>query len=172
MISVRNPAADASSKTVTDTSDASLWFMLSRAYANIYGLPFPTCATYRKTISDAANSVLRDGRTDHFSDRERLQIFEDIIRISDEHTRLAAQHSSRASNPVYLRETALDNAIEKAKYLRAIGQKAPSDSVIAAQQITATTRLEISATHHAQSGVDIVELAYQQILSKQPTNSN
>lgn len=137
-----------------------LLFIINRAYQNIYGLGMPACADYQKTIFDAALALRRDARSQHFTDKAFIQICEDIIRISDEHARLARQHQSRASNPVYLRETALDNAIEKEKYLRAIGAHKPVSTVT--QTSESVQRLSFKSEGRMTSA-EVMELAYQQL---------
>lgn len=137
-----------------------LWFIINRAYQNIYGLNLPNLPAYQKTIFDAVSSLRKDARTHALSDKTFIQITEDIIRISDEHARLALQHQSRASNPVYLRETALDNAIEKEKYLQAIGANKPSSTIVNATDIS--TRMAAKRGESI-SSAEIMEIAYQQL---------
>ena len=138
-----------------------IWFIINRAYQNIYGLNLPTCSDYQKTIFDAALSVYNDDRSDSFSDKGFIQLCEDIIRISDEHSRLSRRHLSRASNPVYLRETALDNALESQKYMKAIGATAPASTIMQAHEVH--ERISRKNPAKRPTSADMMELAYQQL---------
>ncbi len=84
-------------------------YLLNRAYQNLYGLSIPTDQSYQRVLMNAAMQSRLDARTRGLNERELLRVCEDIIRISDEHARLAQQHMARAGNPIYLRETAIDN---------------------------------------------------------------
>ncbi len=105
------------------------WYLIGRAYQNIYGMNMPSDAQYQQTLLNAAMQLRMDERAASMGERDLLHAFEDIIRISDEHYREAQQHMSRASNPVYLRETALDNALEHQKYLSALEELMPKSKV-------------------------------------------
>ena len=155
----RNTAANTAESGSTTESE-QLWFIINRAYQNIYGLNLPSCNDYQKTIFDAALALRRDARSQLFSDKAFIQICEDIIRISDEHARLARQHQSRASNPVYLRETALDNAIEKQNHKQAIGAHQPVSTVMQASE--SSQRLSFKSEGRM-SSAEVMELAYQQL---------
>lgn len=104
------------------------WFLVSRAYQNIYGLNIPTDPHYQQTLLNAAMGLRLDNRAKYMSERDLLHVFEDIIRISDEHQREAQQHLSKASNAVYLREMALDNALESQKYMKALHELMPNST--------------------------------------------
>lgn len=101
------------------------WFLVSRAYQNIYGITMPNDPHYQQTLFNAAMSLRMDDRANSMNERELLHVFEDIIRISDEHQREAQQHMAKASNAIYLREMALDNALESQKYLQALHEIMP-----------------------------------------------
>lgn len=141
------------------------WFMINRAYQNIYGLNLPADATYQRTIFDAALALRRDARCATITDKMLLEAVEDIIRISDEHHNRARKHLARASNPVYLRETAMDNIVEKQKYLQAIGQFKPDSSVKVGCTGSQCTALDgrISRMQRRLSSSEMMELAYQQL---------
>jgi hypothetical protein len=49
-----------------------------------------------------------DERTRALSPRELVHLFENVIRISEEHLREAHRHAAMASNVFYLKETSLD----------------------------------------------------------------
>lgn len=150
-----------------------VWFLINRAYQNIYGMNLPANPDYQKSVFDAALSLLQDPRSKTLDEKILMQACEDIIRVSDEHHRLAKKHASRASNPVYLRETVLDNAFEKQKYLRAIGDIMPKPSVKTgsysgtANAEEASTdlegRLQEKAAIRQRRSSEIMELAYQQL---------
>lgn len=165
MIHETNLPSGLKSHTRSSSNDAQerehIWFIINRAYQNIYGLNLPTCADYQKTIFDAALSVYNDARSDSFSDKGFIQLCEDIIRISDEHKRLSRRHQSRASNPVYLRETALDNALESQKYMNAIGATMPASTIMQAHEVH--ERISRKNPAKRPTSADMMELAYQQL---------
>jgi len=104
-------------------------YLITRAYQNLYGQSLPDDAEYQHMLCNAAWQLIQDTRAQSMSDKLLLKAFEDIIRISDEHAREARKHLSRASNPVYLREMALDNALEHQKYLQALDEIMPQSQV-------------------------------------------
>lgn len=160
MTQLSSPQQHHSGSSLEAQEREQIWFVINRAYQNIYGLNLPNIPSYQKTIFDTVASLRKDPRAQSYNDKAFMQICEDIIRISDEHARLALKHQSRASNPVYLRETALDNAIEKEKYLQAIGASKPSSKIVSASE--KSSRL---GTRSAQpiSSAEIMEIAYQQL---------
>lgn len=127
------PASESASRAFQSHEGSALreraWYLISRAYQNLYGQAMPADEDYRHTLCHAAYQLMLDPRAEQMNDKALLQAFEDIIRISDEHTREARKHLSRASNPVYLREMALDNALEQQKYLHAISELMPQNEV-------------------------------------------
>lgn len=136
-----------------------VWYLVSRAYQNLYGQSMPADEEYRHTLCHAALQLMQDERAIGMTDKALLQAFEDIIRISDEHTREARRHLSRASNPVYLREMALDKALEKKKYLAAIDELMPQNEV-------RTIRAEHTGTLYRHAGMvasDVTTIACQQL---------
>lgn len=142
------------------------WFIINRAYQNIYGMNLAADPGYQQIIFDAALNLRRDPRSANLDEKSLLNAVEDIIRISDEHHRLANKHMSRASNPVYLRETAIDNIIEKQKYLQAVGEIIPNSEVTAGCQLDGCTELDGRVRRlerRKPSSSEIMELAYQQL---------
>lgn len=125
------------------------WYLIGRAYQNIYGLSMPADPQYQQVIFNAAIQLRMDERASRMGERDLLHAFEDIIRISDEHYREAQQHLSRASNPVYLRETALDKALEHQKYLSALEELMPKSKVAGGMRVQHSGRVyrAVSSTH-------------------------
>lgn len=116
-------------KSVKIDSHNEVVYLVARAYQNIYGMSLPDDLPYQQTLINAATQLRHDPRAARMDDRALLHAFEDIIRISDEHHAQAQKHHSRASNPVYLRETALDNALEHQKYLKALHEIMPENRI-------------------------------------------
>lgn len=143
-----------------------IWFIINRAYQNIYGLNLPADAAYQKIIFDAALQLRRDERSDTLGDKIFLQACEDIIRISDEHQRLAQKHFSRASNPIYLCETAIDNARQKLEAMRAGNKSTPLSEVATGGAPDGPCTLldgRLKPMGHPPSSAEIMELAWQQL---------
>ncbi len=137
------------------------WYLLNRAYQNIYGLNIPSDPPYQQTIFNAAIQLMRDQRARHLNEKFLLQAFEDIIRISDEHHRQAQKHVSRASNAVYLRETALDNILEHQKYIAALEELMPHNTV-RSWRMEHSGRLHYDMTAHTGAG-DVIDLSVEQL---------
>ena len=83
--------------------------LLNRAYFNLHGTPIANAdAQWVSAISGAALQLCLDARVEALSVREIIHLFENVIRISEEHTREARRHAAMASNVFYLKETSLD----------------------------------------------------------------
>lgn len=83
--------------------------LIARAYHNIHGLNLTSADTaWASSISATALQLSLDERVRHLSPREMVQLFENVIRISEEHLREARRNAAMASNVFYLKETALD----------------------------------------------------------------
>lgn len=86
--------------------------LVSRAYYNIHGAAIATADTqWSNAIIATALHLCMDTRVQQRSTRELVHLFEDIIRVSEEHLRESRRHASMATNAFYLRETVLDHAI-------------------------------------------------------------
>lgn len=84
--------------------------LVSRAYYNIHGAPIATAdCQWANAIVASALHICMDMRVQQQSTRELVHLFEDIIRVSEEHLRESRRHASMATNAFYLRETVLDN---------------------------------------------------------------
>lgn len=134
------------------------WYLMNRAYQNLYGLSMPGDPHYQQTIFNAALQLIRDHRCTSLSEKFLLQAIEDIIRISDEHHRQAQKHLSRASNPVYLRETALDNIMEHQKYITALEELMP-ESTVRSWRMEHSGRVEYASP----TSGEVVELAVEHL---------
>lgn len=144
---------------LSDTKERS-WFLINRAYQNIYGMAMPADPIYQQTIFNAAYPVMTDRRARTMNEKLLLRTFEDIIRISDEHHREAQKHLAKANNAVYLRETALDKAVEHQKYLQALEELMPTSQVSGHSQL--------SGRIHRPGGIlhaEVVQIACQQLAS-------
>lgn len=83
--------------------------LLARAYHNIHGQSLSHAnPEWVASITAAGLQLSLDDRVRFLSPRETIQLFENVIRISEEHLREARRHASMASNVFYLKETALD----------------------------------------------------------------
>lgn len=136
------------------------WFLINRAYQNIYGMALPSDPIYQQTIFNAAYPVMIDRRARSMNEKLLLRTFEDIIRISDEHHREAQKHLAKASNAVYLRETALDKAVEHQKYLAALEELMPTPHVSGHSLLSGRVQRPGGILH-----AEVVEIACQQLAS-------
>lgn len=83
--------------------------LLGRAYFNIHGAQITNAdPQWIASIHGAACQLCLDARVTALSVRELVHLFENVIRISEEHLREARRHAAMASNVFYLKETALD----------------------------------------------------------------
>lgn len=83
--------------------------LVARAYHNIHGINLSSAdPAWASSISATALQLSLDERVRHLSPREMVQLFENVIRISEEHLREARRNAAMASNVFYLKETALD----------------------------------------------------------------
>lgn len=84
--------------------------LVSRAYFNLHNTAVsPSESAWLNAIIASAIHICADERVKHFSTRELVHLFEDIIRVSEEHLHESRRHASMATNTFYLRETVLDN---------------------------------------------------------------
>ncbi len=83
--------------------------LLSRAYFNIHGQNIQHAElAWAASMSATCMQLCLDERVRTLSPRELVQLFENVIRISEEHLREARRHTAMANNVFYLKETALD----------------------------------------------------------------
>jgi hypothetical protein len=83
--------------------------LLNRAYTNLHATPLTNAdPQWVASITGAALQLSFDMRVQTMSVREIIQLFENIIIISEEHLREARRHAAMASNVFYLKETSLD----------------------------------------------------------------
>ena len=86
--------------------------LLARAYFNIHGTHISQAEPHwASSIHNAALQLCLDARVATLTVRELVHLFENIIRISEEHLREARRHTAMSSNVFYLKETALDAAL-------------------------------------------------------------
>jgi len=86
--------------------------LVNRAYYNLHGSAISSAdSQWANTITAAALQLCMDARVQKLSSRQLLQLFENVIRVSEEHLREAKRHAAMASNVFYLKETALDAAL-------------------------------------------------------------
>ncbi len=86
--------------------------LVNRAYFNIHGVSIAQAEpTWVGAIVAASMQLCLDGRVRELNTRELLNLFEHVIRISEEHLREVRRHAAMAANVFYLKETALDAAL-------------------------------------------------------------
>jgi hypothetical protein len=86
---------------ITDLAD--------RAYHNLRGMPLASAEPqWAAAIGAAALQLCLDVRVQGLSPRELIQLFENVILVSEEHLHEARRHAAMAQNVFYLKETALD----------------------------------------------------------------
>lgn len=84
--------------------------LVGRAYFNLHNAPISsTDPAWAAAIIATALHTCSDERVQHLSTRALVHLFEDIVRVSEEHLRESRRHASMASNAFYLREAVLDN---------------------------------------------------------------
>ena len=86
--------------------------LLNRAYFNIHGQSLRQAdAAWVNSITAVGLQLCLDDRVRDMSPRELVHLFENIIRVSEEHLHEARRHAAMATNVFYLKETALDAVI-------------------------------------------------------------
>lgn len=86
--------------------------LVNRAYYNLHGVSSTNAdAQWLNSIAAAAMQLCLDARVRELNTRDLIHLFENVIRISEEHLREARRHAAMASNVFYLKETALDAAL-------------------------------------------------------------
>ena len=108
--------------------------LVTRAYYNLHAAPITGAEpNWVQSIIAAALQLALDERVQAMSGREMIQLFENVIRISEEHMREAKRHAAMASNVFYLKETSLDAQLLE-------NRMAPSRNA-------ATTVLSVAVSH-------------------------
>jgi hypothetical protein len=83
--------------------------LVGRAYFNLKNAPLASAdAAWANAIVASAVHTCSDERVASRSTRALVHLFEDIIRVSEEHLRESRRHAAMATNAFYLRETVLD----------------------------------------------------------------
>ncbi len=86
--------------------------LLGRAYFNLHGQSLAMAdISWVNSITAVCLQLCLDARVQNMSPREQVQLFENVIRISEEHLREARRHAAMAANVFYLKETALDAVV-------------------------------------------------------------
>lgn len=86
--------------------------LVSRAYFNLHNAAFAHADTqWASAILASALQLCMDPRVQKLSTRELIHVFENVIRISEEHMREAKRHAAMANNVFYLKETAMDSML-------------------------------------------------------------
>lgn len=86
--------------------------LVTRSYYNLHGLPLTVAdPQWVNAIIAAALQLALDERVQNMSGRELIRLFENVIRVSEEHLREAKRHTAMACNVFYLKETSLDAAL-------------------------------------------------------------
>lgn len=86
--------------------------LVSRAYFNLHGAPFSvTDPQWQTAICAAATQLCLNEHVQQLSTRELIHLFENVIRVSEEHLREARRHAAMATNVFYLKETLLDTIL-------------------------------------------------------------
>jgi methylphosphotriester-DNA--protein-cysteine methyltransferase len=86
--------------------------LVDRAYFNLHNQSLATAdSQWANAIIATALQLCMDARVAEFSQRDLVHLFENIIRISEEHLREARRHAAMANNVFYLKETALDASL-------------------------------------------------------------
>ena len=86
--------------------------LVGRAYFNLHNAALANAdKIWASAIIATALQLCMDARVQQLAPRELIHLFENVIRVSEEHLREARRHAAMASNVFYLKETALDAAL-------------------------------------------------------------
>jgi hypothetical protein len=86
--------------------------LMNRAHMNLHGISLNNAEhSWSNAMITAGIQLYKDARVYNLSSREIVQLFENVIRVSEEHLKISRRSASMAVNVFYLKETALDNAI-------------------------------------------------------------
>lgn len=86
--------------------------LVNRAYFNLHNMNFANAdKQWASAVLASALQLCIDARVQKLSTREQIHLFENVIRISEEHLREAKRHAAMANNVFYLKETALDSML-------------------------------------------------------------
>ncbi len=115
--------------------------LLARAYFNIHGHSLSTAdAAWANSMTAAGLQLCLDERVRELSPRALVHLFENIIRISEEHLREARRNAAMATNVFYLKETALDAMMVDT---RDATYHAVVTTVLSGNNVAHTGRLEV-----------------------------
>lgn len=88
--------------------------LVSRAYFNLHNTSLSNAdKPWANAIVASALQLCMDSRVQRLAPRELVHLFENVIRVSEEHLREAKRHAAMSSNVFYLKETALDYALNQ-----------------------------------------------------------
>lgn len=88
---------------------ANVTDLVSRAYFNLHNTSLANAdQPWANAIIATALQLCIDSRVQKLAPRELIHLFENVIRVSEEHLREAKRHAAMSSNVFYLKETALD----------------------------------------------------------------
>lgn len=92
--------------------------LVNRAYYNIHGVSVAHAdQPWLGAIGAAAMQLCLDSRVRELNTRELLHLFENLIRVSEEHLRETRRHAAMAVNVFYLKETALDATLMDSRHV-------------------------------------------------------
>lgn len=115
--------------------------LVARAYYNLHGHSIANADPAWVTAITGAGMQLRtDARTDALSQRMLIHLFENVIRVSEEHLHEARRHAAMAANVFYLKETTLDTLMMDAY---SAGFSMASTTVIGLETLAHTGRLDV-----------------------------
>ncbi len=83
--------------------------LVNRAYFNLHNTTIAHAEKqWASAVLATSLQLCMDPRAQQLTTRELISLFENVIRISEEHLREAKRHAAMSSNVFYLKETALD----------------------------------------------------------------
>lgn len=83
--------------------------LVNRAYFNLHNTTLAHAEKqWASAVLATSLQLCMDPRVQKLSTRKLIHLFENVIRVSEEHLREARRHAAMASNVFYLKETALD----------------------------------------------------------------
>jgi hypothetical protein len=136
-----------SSPTTSNDLKTQVAELVARAYYNLHGTPIAaTDQQWATAMVTAATQLMQHARVQALSNRDRIHLFETMLRVSIEHQREAKRHASMATNVFYLKETVLDNAAHEINNTEHF--KRAAVTVLGGLQINHTGKLQTAPDKH------------------------
>jgi len=119
--------------------------LVTRAYYNSHGVALNTAdKQWANTIIAACMQLCMEERAKELNSRELIHLFQNVIRISEEHLRESKRHAAMAANVFYLKETALDSSLYEQATAASFQRAIPT--VVGGLQVAHSGRVRLAPT--------------------------